>query len=134
MSSTWQLLVAVLLGLILVSFLVPRERLPVQEFELVTGEWEWQSDDGTQKIEVYRWDPALLIVRPGTRVTLKIFGVKGAHHTLHIEAFGVHAEILRGQTTMVSFSANKAGIFPILCLDHPDREHKGPMVGYLVVR
>jgi heme/copper-type cytochrome/quinol oxidase subunit 2 len=103
-------------------------------FEMVTGEWKYESPDGKTVIETYRWDPATLVVAKGSSITLKIFGVKGSHHTIHIEGLGVHAEVTRGQTMTIEFTANKKGIFPILCLDHPDTEHQGPMVGYLVIQ
>jgi heme/copper-type cytochrome/quinol oxidase subunit 2 len=103
------------------------------EFEMVTGEWKYESPDGSTVIEAYRWDPATLVVPRGSRVILKIFGVKGALHTLSIPAFGVSAVVKRGELTVVEFVADKAGIFPILCLNHPDIEHEGPMIGYLVV-
>ncbi len=135
-----EVVIALAVTLVLGIFLLQDQvQLPVrvqpaaQEFQLVTGEWSWKSADGTQEIEVYRWDPAMLIVKQGARVTLKIYGVKGERHTLAIEAFGVRADILRGRITTVSFVADKAGTFEILCLDHPDREHQGPMVGYLIV-
>jgi hypothetical protein len=52
-----------------------------------------------------------------------------------IDAFtGVRAAVMRGQTTTVQFTADKMAIFPVLCLDHPDVDHKGPMIGYLVVQ
>lgn len=128
--------IALVLGVLLfqVRFQPPRLQPAGQEFQLVTGEWSWKSADGTQEIEVYRWDPATLIVKQGTRVTLKIYGVKGDRHTLAIAAFGVRAEVVRGQLTTVNFVADKVGTFEILCLDHPDRERNGPMVGYLVVQ
>jgi len=103
------------------------------EFEMVTGEWEYESPDGSTAIEVYRWDPSTLVVPRGSRVILKIFGVKGDLHTLSIPAFGVSAVVKRGELTIVEFVADKSGIFPILCLNHLDREHEGPMIGYLVV-
>lgn len=104
------------------------------EFEMVTGEWKYESPDGSTVIEAYRWDPATLVVPRGSRVTLKIFGVKGALHTLSIPAFGVNAVVKRGALTVVEFVADQTGIFPILCLNHPDTEHSGPMTGYLVVQ
>lgn len=106
----------------------------VQEFEIVTGEWKWVSGTGDREIEAYRWDPDVLIVPKGTTVAFKIFGVNGSEHTLSIEAFDVQAVVKRGEVTRVRFVADKAGIFPMVCLNHPDLEHRGPMVGYLVVQ
>jgi heme/copper-type cytochrome/quinol oxidase subunit 2 len=135
------LLLALILGLAvswLAFSLAPRgtSGLPVADvtFEMVTGEWKYTSPDGQTVIESYRWDPATLVVAKGSNVTLQIFGVNGSHHTIHIEALKVHAEVTRGQKTTAQFTADKKGIFPILCLDHPDSEHKGPMIGYLVVQ
>ncbi len=112
----------------------PKAMAASVEFEMVTGEWKYESPDGTTVIEAYRWDPATLVVPYGSKVTLKIYGVKGASHTLSIPAFGVTAQVRRGELTTVEFVANKTGIFPILCLDHPDIEHQGPMIGYLIVQ
>lgn len=104
------------------------------EFEMVTGEWKYESPDGSTVIEAYRWDPATLVVPRGSRVILKIYGVKGALHTLAIKEFNVNAVVKRGELTVVEFVADRSGIFPILCLNHPDTEHQGPMIGYLVVQ
>jgi heme/copper-type cytochrome/quinol oxidase subunit 2 len=104
------------------------------EFEMVTGEWKYESPDGQQVIESYRWDPAVLIVPRGSRVTLKIYGVKGSLHTLAIDAFQIQEPVKRGELTTVHFAADRAGIFPIVCLNHPNIATKGPMIGYLIVQ
>lgn len=112
----------------------PKAAPTLIEFEMVTGEWEYESPDGTTVIEAYRWDPATLVVPQGSTVRLKIYGVKGSLHTLSIPAFEITAQVRRGELTVVEFVANKTGIFPILCLNHPDTEHQGPMIGYLIVQ
>lgn len=50
-----------------------------------------------------------------------------------IEGLNVKGEVKKGEETVVSFRADEAGIYRIVCLTHPDIAHNGPMIGYLVV-
>ena len=90
---------------------------------LVTGEFKSTGPDG-QEIEAYRWDPGTIYVKKGERIKLSIFGIDGLN---------VKGEVKKGQETVVSFKADKPGIYRIICLTHPDIAHHGPMIGYIVV-
>ncbi|CAG7628210.1 hypothetical protein PAESOLCIP111_02996 [Paenibacillus solanacearum] len=99
---------------------------------LVTGEFKSTGPDGST-IEAYRWDPGTVYVKKGERIRLSIFGVNGASHPFIIDGLNIKGEVKKGQETVVSFRADRPGIYRIICLTHPDIAHHGPMVGYLVV-
>jgi plastocyanin len=105
---------------------------PARTIHMVTGEFSSKTADGKQ-IEAYRWDPGTIPVRKGERINLSIFGVNGDSHPFIIEGLNVKGEVKKGMETVVSFTAQKEGIYRIICLTHPDIAHKGPMVGYIVV-
>jgi heme/copper-type cytochrome/quinol oxidase subunit 2 len=107
---------------------------PTQERNvyMVTGEFATKTKDG-KEIEAYRWDPGTIPVKEGERVKLHIYGVNGASHSFIIEGLGVEGKVVKGKVTSMEFTAKKEGIYPIICLDHPDIAHNGPMIGYIVV-
>ncbi|WP_424766475.1 cupredoxin domain-containing protein [Paenibacillus sp. sgz302251] len=100
---------------------------------LVTGEFKTNTEDG-KEIEVYRWDPGTIIVNKGESIELHIGGVNGNSHPFVVEGLGIRGEVTKGKTTIVRFTAEKEGTYPILCLTHTDMRHSGPMVGYIVVQ
>ena len=102
-------------------------------YHLVTGEFSSTGPDG-RKIEVYRWDPGHIVVQRGQPVELKITGVNGGSHPFVIEGLGVRGIVRKGETTVVRFTAEHAGTYPIICLTHRDLEQNGPMVGYITVQ
>ncbi len=104
-----------------------------QVFEMVTGEFRSQTADG-KEIEVYQWSPNFLTVKKGEQVTLRITGVNGASHPFVIEGLGVKGVVKKGSVTEVSFTPEKAGTYPIICMTHTDLKHGGPMVGYIHVQ
>lgn len=106
--------------------------LETRTIHMVTGEFKATMPDGKQ-LEAYRWDPGTVIVRKGEKVKLSIRGVNGASHPFMIEGLGLKGEVKQAEETIVSFKADKAGIFRIICLAHPDAAHGGPMIGYIVV-
>ncbi|PYI51663.1 hypothetical protein DLM86_24640 [Paenibacillus flagellatus] len=99
---------------------------------LVTGEFKSTTEDG-KEIEAYRWDPGTVYVNKGEKVKLSILGVNGASHPFIIEGLGIKGEVKKGRETVVSFKADKEGIYRIICLTHPDMAQNGPMIGYIVV-
>ncbi|WP_248928432.1 cupredoxin domain-containing protein [Paenibacillus hamazuiensis] len=99
---------------------------------LVTGEFGSKLPDG-KEIEAYRWDPGTVYVRKGEKIHLSIYGVNGESHPFLIEGLNVRGEVRKGKETIVTFKAEKEGIYRIICLTHPDIAHNGPMVGYIVV-
>jgi len=99
---------------------------------LVTGEFKTTLPDGTE-LEAYRWDPGTIYVNKGERIELHILGINGDSHPFFIEGLNVRGEVKKGRETTVTFTADKEGIYRIICLSHPDRNHNGPMIGYIVV-
>lgn len=104
-----------------------------QEFWIVTNEIKSPAKGDIPELEVYRWDPGFLTVNKGRPVTLHFYGVKGAEHPFIIQGLDVKGNVKKGQVTTVTFTPEKAGTYPIICLVHPTKEKNGPMVGYLRV-
>jgi heme/copper-type cytochrome/quinol oxidase subunit 2 len=100
---------------------------------LVTGEFKTTTPDG-KEIEAYRWDPGTIFVKKGEKINLSIHGINGASHPFIIEGLNVKGEVKKGKETVVSFVAEKEGTYRLICLMHPDAEHNGPMIGYIVVQ
>lgn len=84
--------------------------------------------DGKWETSTYRWEPGVLIAYQGDDIELQIFGVNGAVHPGKIEGYDKTFAVKRGELTTVSFKADKAGIFRILC-----DVHNPSMTGTLVV-
>ncbi|PZD94658.1 hypothetical protein DNH61_17040 [Paenibacillus sambharensis] len=101
-------------------------------FHLVTEEVK-STDPHGKEVDVYRWDPGTLVVHQGEQVRLEITGLKGESHPFIIEGLGIRGEVLKGQTTTVTFTADKKGSYPILCLTHTSEHQSSPMVAYLTV-
>jgi plastocyanin len=101
--------------------------------QLVTGEFSSTTADG-KKIEAYRFDPGTVFVHKGETVQLHITGINGASHPFVIEGLNVKGEVKKGETTVVRFTAEHSGTYPILCLTHTASTQGGPMVGYIVIQ
>ena len=84
-----------------------------------TGRWE---------VSTYQWQPGFIVARQGEQVTLEIIGINGADHVSALPPFVEKFTVKRGQITRVSFTANRAGVFPILCVNH-----QPSMTGYLTI-
>jgi plastocyanin len=116
-----------------------------REFLIVTGEWSWQAKPGEQavadrdrgpvtQIERYTFDPGVIVVNKGDTVALRIHTLKGSQHVVEIPDFGVPSTpIARGEEKVLTFVADKAGVFPLRCTIHHNSQTEGPMVGYLYV-
>jgi hypothetical protein len=85
-------------------------------------------DKGRWEVSAYRWDPGTIVVNQGDSVTLEIVGINGDEHPFTIEGYWISGVVRRGQVTRVKFTADKAGIFKIIC-----RKHSPAMQGDLVV-
>jgi len=94
------------------------------------GGYVLKAPDGSGRWEVstYQWQPSFIVVRQGEQVTLEIIGINGAEHLAALPPFVNTFTVRRGQITKVAFTANRAGMFPILCVNH-----QPTMTGYLVV-
>ncbi|GGF95763.1 cupredoxin domain-containing protein [Paenibacillus abyssi] len=100
---------------------------------LITTEFKTKTADG-KELEIYRFDPGTIVVQRGELIQLNITGINGQSHPFVIEGLNVKGEVKKGQTTVVRFTADQPGTYPILCLTHTEMKHGGPMVGYLVVQ
>jgi len=77
------------------------------------------------------WLPGTLVVKKGSKVTLKLINNVPSdpkEHGFAIPAYNIAETVVRGDPKTVEFTADKAGIFPITCHLHP--AHVG---GQLVV-
>ncbi len=102
--------------------------------------------EGKWEVETYAWLPGSITVYQGDEVTLQVAGINGitvyqgdevtlqvagingAEHAVSIEGYGLKYVVKRGEITTVSFKANKAGIFEIIC-----HTHRPSMTGQLIV-
>jgi len=98
---------------------------------MVTGEVKSKLDNG-KEIEVYQFIPGTVHAKAGERVELRIRGINGKKHDFEIESMNVKGSIEKDKETVITFTA-KEGIHRIVCLTHPDMQHEGPMVGYIVI-
>lgn len=87
------------------------------------------NEDGRWEVEAYRWLPGQIEVNQGDTVTLEIIGINGALHSSYIENYVDDFEVTRGRITTITFVADQAGVFKIVCRTHPES-----MIGELVVR
>jgi hypothetical protein len=74
-----------------------------------TGRWE---------VSVYVFEPRQILVSEGDEVTLEFVGINGASHPTTIQGYGKSFELKRGEVTKVALTADKVGIFPIVCATH----------------
>jgi heme/copper-type cytochrome/quinol oxidase subunit 2 len=100
--------------------------------QMVTTEYSTKLPDGSE-LEVYRWNPGTIFVKEGETVELRILGVNGDRHPFRIEGLDVRGEVVKGKETVVTFTADKEGIYRIICPTHSDLDRGGPMIAYLVV-
>lgn len=75
-------------------------------------------DKGRWEVSTYRWDPGTIVVNEGDRVTLEIVGINGNEHPFTIEGYWLTGVVRRGQITRLTFTADKVGIFKIICRTH----------------
>lgn len=85
-------------------------------------------DKSRWEVSTYRWDPGTIVVNQGDTVTLEIVGINGDEHPFTIEGYWVSDVVTRGKITRLTFVADKAGIFKIIC-----RKHAPSMQADLVV-
>ena len=79
-------------------------------------------------MSAYVWLPSQVIVNEGDEVTLEFVGINGAAHQTTIAAFGQTFTVKRGQAHRVTFTADKVGIFGIMC-----DTHKPSMSGEFII-
>lgn len=74
------------------------------------------------------WVPESIFAKKGDTVKLRLINKLDAEHGYKIAAFGVEKVVAAQSAEEVSFTADKAGIFPISCQLHPPH-----VAGQLVV-
>jgi nitrosocyanin len=78
--------------------------------------------------DVKIWEPTSIIAKKGDKVTLRLINKHADEHGYEIAAFNVKEVVGGDKTATVSFTADKAGVFPIKCHLHPAH-----VVGQMVV-
>ncbi len=84
--------------------------------------------EGRWEVSTYLWSAAQIVVHEGDEVALTFVGVNGGAHPTTIEGYDKAFTLKRGGMETVSFVADKAGAFKIVCATH-----KPTMVSELVV-
>jgi nitrosocyanin len=65
------------------------------------------------------WVPASVVAKKGDTVTLRLLNKHADEHGYEIAAFGVKEVVEGDKAKTVTFTADRAGIFPIKCHLHP---------------
>jgi len=109
---------------------VSQEAFPNPSLLPAGGGYVLKAPDNTGRWEVstYQWQPSFIVVNQGEQVTLEIIGINGAEHVSSLPPYVDKFTVKRGQLTKVTFTASRAGIFPIVCVSH-----QPSMTGALVV-
>ena len=131
-------LVAVLLTLEILNKGIPvfsneagEAKQEVREIHMVTGEFKAQAGD--KEIESYRWDPGTIYMEEGEKVNLIIYGVNGKEHPFYIEGTNIKGTVKQGEETIIPLQFKKEGVYRLICPAHSGKDHKGPMIAYIVV-
>jgi len=75
-------------------------------------------ESGRWEVSAYVFEPRQILVDQGDEVTLEFVGINGASHPITIAGYDKTLELKRGQVIRVSFTADKAGVFAIVCATH----------------
>ena len=82
---------------------------------------------GDWTIRSFTFDPSMIVVHQGHRVTLNFVGVQGPHHVITINGIATFP-LNRGQIHTVTFTANQTGTMNCYC-----HIHMPNMVGHILV-
>ncbi|MEE9182523.1 MAG: hypothetical protein V3U33_08165 [candidate division NC10 bacterium] len=90
------------------------------EFKGTAGASEPYIAEG-DKVERYVFVPDRIVVQEGQQVNLHFLGINGGGgHTVTIENYlTTPFTCFRNQTVVKEFTADEAGVFKIVCTDHP---------------
>jgi len=92
------------------------------------------SPGGVVNIEVeaddYYFDPRNITIPLGSVVRLTISNEVRAPHTFTVSEYGIDVNVNPGMSQTISFTANRAGVFRIICRYHVNLG----MVGWLIVK
>lgn len=104
----------------------------IREIHMVTGEFKAKLKNG-EEMESYRWDPGTVFLKKGEKVNLYINGINGEEHPFYIERTSLRGTVKRGTEVLVPLYFEKTGTYRLICQSHPDKNHSGPMIAYIVV-
>lgn len=107
------------------------DREPLPDTPLPTGGGyvlKQPDDNGRWEVSTYTWSQNEIVVIEGDKVTLEIIGINGAAHPTTIEGYDVTFDVKRGHISTVTFTADKVGVFRIVC-----HAHQPSMTGTLIV-
>jgi plastocyanin len=107
---------------------VAKEAFPTSALPEGGGYLRKTPADGKWETSTYRWEPGTIVAYQGDEVELQIFGINGATHPGVIEGYEKAFTVKRGELTTVTFTADKSGVFRIMCAIH-----NPSMTGTLVV-
>jgi plastocyanin len=87
------------------------------------GYYLFMTSDDEWRVGSYMYLPQEMIVYEGERITLEILGVRGnEHHTILVDPDGENVgetTVERGGVHTLQFTAEKPGIYELICVDHP---------------
>ena len=110
-----------------VDKLVPPETDPITLG--ATFGFKWVEPNTKWEVSAYAFSPSTIMVNQGDKVTLRIFGVNGDTHTISIQGYKeAPVTLQRGRMLEIQFTADKAGMFQIVC-----HNHEPAMRGWLIV-
>jgi len=121
------LLVSVIIGYFLYSFVTSPAGDAVEDFEL-TGE----TKEITMTAKQWNFVPSTITVNQGDKVILNIKSID-VSHGFAVPQFGIDALLTPGNNVNVEFIANKKGSFPFICSVACGAGH-GTMRGKVVVK
>ncbi|MHB8813525.1 MAG: cupredoxin domain-containing protein [Steroidobacteraceae bacterium] len=134
--STWRFVVSGM-ALTLGCFAATAARAATTRvFDIQTVVWVSKENPAQKRAvakfgEVYGFAPDTIVVHQGDRVVLHIRNLESGGddgHTLTIPGYGINESVPPLSTETVTFTANKAGVFPFHC-----EFHKPWMSGELIV-
>lgn len=110
-SSSWRVLVV---GLVSLLAIVAMGTKPAAAGEVKLTVVNIETPQG-----VKIWVPESIFAKKGDTVELRLINKLDAEHGYKIAAFGVEKVVAAQAAETVTFTADKAGIFPISCQLHP---------------
>ncbi|HEY3368554.1 MAG TPA: cupredoxin domain-containing protein [Symbiobacteriaceae bacterium] len=86
----------------------------------------------TVKASEYKFEPAVIEVKKGTRVRIRLENVGNERHEFELDFFGIEIGPIRpGTSAEKTFVADRAGTYEYAC--HVDDHHEKGMLGFLKV-
>lgn len=91
--------------------------------------FKWVEPEKKWEVSAYAFSPSTIVVNQGDKVTLRIFGINGDLHRIYVEGYAEKVvELNRGRYVDITFTADKPGLFELVCSNH-----EPAMRGWLIV-